>query len=81
MRSNNWDSLPRIWAQKPAGLEGACLWRMEQSGRFAEEAFSANSGSQHTPHTLIFREDGPQALLVSVELLALQPQSILKMDN
>lgn len=81
MRSNNWESLPRIWAQKPAGFEGACLWRMEQSGKFAEKASSANSASQHTPHTLIFREDSPRALLASVELLALQPQSILKMDN
>lgn len=62
------------------GLKWAWQWGMEQSlCRFAEEAWKRRLWTQ--PHTLIFREDGPRALLASAELLALHPLSILKMDN
>ena len=78
LRSKDRDSLPWTQAQCSAGLEGSVagmeqpVWVWRRIGK---------TQPLNTPHRLIIGEDGPWALVASVELLAPHPRPILKMDN
>ena len=64
-------------AQCSAGFGMSLAVGMEQPW------FAEGIGKPRLPphHTLIYREGGPWALLMGVELLAPHPRSVAKMDN
>ena len=79
LRSKDRDSLPWMQAQCSAGFEESVAVGMEQPVWVWRRI--RKTQPLNTPHRLIIGEDGPRALVASVELLAPHPRPILKMDN